>query len=70
LFFIAATTRDNKFRAYDKLRGNLLWETLLPAAGNATPVIYEWKGREYIVIGAGGGKGGASGGSYLAYALP
>jgi quinoprotein glucose dehydrogenase len=70
LLFIAATTHDNKLRAFDKLTGKLLWETLLPAAGNATPAIYEWKGRQYVVIGAGGGKGGPSGGSYLAYALP
>jgi quinoprotein glucose dehydrogenase len=70
LYFIAATTRDNKLRAFDKLTGKLLWQTILPAAGNATPAVYEWKGREYVVIGAGGGKGGPSGGSYVAYALP
>jgi quinoprotein glucose dehydrogenase len=35
--FIAATNFDKKFRAFDKLTGKLLWETTLPAAGNATP---------------------------------
>jgi quinoprotein glucose dehydrogenase len=70
LLVIAATTRDSKLRVFDKSNGKLLWETKLPAPGNATPAIYEWKGREYIVIGAGGGKGGPSGGSYVAYALP
>jgi len=30
-----------KFRVFDKLTGKLLWETVLPAAGNATPSIYE-----------------------------
>jgi quinoprotein glucose dehydrogenase len=70
LFFIAATTRDRKFRAFDKSNGKLLWETTLPASGNATPAVYEWKGREYVVVAAGGGKGGSSGGSYVAYALP
>jgi quinoprotein glucose dehydrogenase len=70
LFIIAATTRDSKLRAFDKSNGKLLWEALLPAPGNATPAVYEWKGREYVVIGCGGGKGGPSGGSYVAYALP
>ena len=31
----------------------------MPAAGNATPAVYEWKGRQYVVIGCGGGKSGA-----------
>lgn len=71
LLFIAATDHDHKFRAFDKATGELLWETTLPAAGNATPAVYEVNGREYVVIGAGGGKWGeASGGSYFAFALP
>ncbi len=71
LLFIGATTRDNKFRAFDKKTSELLWQTTLPAAGNATPAVYEWQGREYVVIAAGGGKwGAASGGSYVAFALP
>ncbi|HEY7212359.1 MAG TPA: PQQ-binding-like beta-propeller repeat protein, partial [Bryobacteraceae bacterium] len=71
LLFIGATNYDNKFRAFDKKSGELLWETTLPAAGNATPAVYEVNGREYVVIGAGGGKWGASsGGSYVAFALP
>lgn len=71
LFFIGATNHDRKFRAYDKMTGKLLWESLLPAAGNATAATYEVKGKQYVVIGAGGGKSGApSGGSYVAFALP
>lgn len=71
LLFIAATVRDRKFRAFDKTTGKLLWETTLPAAGNATPATYEVDGRQYVVIAAGGGKWGApSGGSYVAFALP
>lgn len=69
LLFIGATNHDRKFRAYDKTNGKLLWETTLPAAGNATPSVYEVDGREYVVIAAGGGKGGPSGGSYVAFAL-
>jgi len=42
-------------------------ETTLPAAGNATPAVYEAGVRQFVVIGAGGGKSGApSGGSYVA----
>jgi quinoprotein glucose dehydrogenase len=71
LLFIGATNFDKKFRAFDKLTGKLLWETVLPAAGNATPSIYEIDGREYVVIVCGGGKNGApSGSSIVAFALP
>jgi quinoprotein glucose dehydrogenase len=71
LLFIGATNFDKKFRAFDKLTGKLLWETVLPAAGNATPSIYEIRGRQYVVIVCGGGKNGApSGSSIVAFALP
>jgi quinoprotein glucose dehydrogenase len=71
LLFIGATSFDKKFRAFDKLTGKLLWEATLPAAGNATPSIYEIGGREYVVIVCGGGKNGApSGSSIVAFALP
>ena len=71
VLFIGATVYDHKFRAFDKTTGRLLWETTLPAAGNATPAVYEVKGREFVVIACGGGKWGApSGGSYVAFSLP
>ena len=71
LIFIAATGPDKKFRALDKMTGELLWETTLPAGGNATPSVYEVNGRQFVVIACGGGKTGApSGGSYVAFALP
>jgi quinoprotein glucose dehydrogenase len=71
LLMIAATTYDNKFRVFDKATGALLWESVLPAAGNATPSTYMVNGKQYIVIACGGGKNNApSGGSYVAYALP
>jgi quinoprotein glucose dehydrogenase len=69
LFFIGATNFDRKFRAFDKLTGRLLWEALLPTAANATPATYEIDGRQYVIVGAGGGKGSPSGGSYVAFAL-
>ena len=71
LLFIGATNFDKKFRAYDKATGKLLWETTLPAAGNATPSTYMLNGRQYVVIVCGGGKNGApSGSSIVAFALP
>ncbi len=67
--FIAATA-DEKIRAFDKKTGEQLWESKLPAGGHATPAVYEWQGKQYIVIACGGGKGGKSGDSYVAFALP
>jgi quinoprotein glucose dehydrogenase len=71
LLFIAATNYDKKMHAFDKTTGKLLWEAELPAAGNATPAVYELNGKEYIVIACGGGKSkDPSGASYVAFALP
>ena len=71
LLFIGATNFDKKFRAFDAGTGALLWETTLPAAGNATPSIYMVDGKQYVVIACGGGKNGApSGSSIVAFALP
>lgn len=71
LLFIAATNFDRKLRAFDKLTGDLLWETTLPFAGNATPSTYMLNGKQYIVIACGGGKNGApSGSTVVAFALP
>lgn len=72
LLFIGATNYDKKFRAFDKATGELLWETTLPFAGNATPATYMVNGRQYVVIAAGGGKDlkSPSGGTYVAFALP
>ena len=70
LLFIAAT-KDNMFRAFNKRNGDLLWETELPAAGFATPAVYQHNGRQYIVIACGGGKlRTPSGDSYVAFSLP
>jgi len=70
LVFIGATM-DEKFRAFDKTTGKMLWETKLPAAGYATPCTYSVNGKQYVVIAAGGGKlGTKSGDAYVAFALP
>jgi quinoprotein glucose dehydrogenase len=71
LLFIGATNYDKVFRALDKTTGKVLWQTTLPAAGNATPSTYEVNGRQYVVIAAGGGKSPApTGASIVAFALP
>jgi quinoprotein glucose dehydrogenase len=70
ILFIAAT-KDEKFRAFDKKTGKLLWETQLPAGGYATPSTYAVNGKQYVVIACGGGKMGTkSGNRYVAFALP
>jgi len=70
LLFIAAST-DEKLRAFDKLTGEELWQTKLPAAGYSTPATYSVGGRQFIVLAAGGGKlGTKSGSTYIAFALP
>jgi quinoprotein glucose dehydrogenase len=70
LLFIAAAS-DAKLRAFNKHTGKLLWEYPLPAAGFATPSVYQVKNKQYIVIACGGGKlKTKSGDAYLAFALP
>jgi quinoprotein glucose dehydrogenase len=70
LVFIAAT-QDAKFRAFDKSTGKLLWEATLPAPGFATPSTFSVRGKQYVVIAAGGGKLGThSNDVYVAFALP
>ena len=71
LVFIGGT-KDEKFRAFDKSTGKLLWEYQLPAGGYATPSTYQVNGRQFVVIAAGGGGKlrTKSGDSYIAFALP
>jgi len=70
LLFIGATNYDDKFRVFDKTTGKLLWETTLPAAGNATPAVYEVGGREFIVIATSSGKSKEhTPAGYVAFAL-
>jgi len=70
VLFIAAT-KDARLRAFNKRTGELLWEVHLPAAGFATPSVYEVDGKQFIVIACGGGKQGLkSSDTYMAFALP
>lgn len=71
LVFIAATT-DQKLRAFDVQTGRQVWETDLPAGGQATPMTYEANGRQYVVIYPGGHHFMETpiGDAVIAYALP
>ena len=53
LAFIAGTF-DPYIRAFEVETGNELWKAQLPASGSATPMTYSLKGRQYLVIAAGG----------------
>jgi quinoprotein glucose dehydrogenase len=70
LTFIAAT-QDAHLRAFDSETGKLLWSTELPAAAQATPMTFVWKGKQYVVISAGGhGKLGTKlGDAVIAFSL-
>lgn len=70
LIFVGAS-KDEKFRAFDKRSGKILWETLLPAGGYATPSTYEIDGKQYVVIAAGGGGKNATkkGDAFVAFSL-
>jgi quinoprotein glucose dehydrogenase len=71
LVFIGATV-DNYLRAFDGKTGKELWRGRLPGGGQATPMSYVWRGRQYVLISAGGhGKSGTRKSDQLvAFALP
>ena len=72
LVFIGATIFDKKIRALDSRTGSVLWQTVLPYAGLATPATYMVNGKQYVVIATGGGRDpkSPSGGEYVAFTLP
>jgi len=62
---------DNYLRAYDVTTGKKLWQSRLPAGGQATPMTYRINGRQMVVVAAGGhGSFGTTlGDAVVAYAL-
>ena len=81
LLFIGATSLDSKFHVFDAKTGKLVWETLLPAPGTATPATYMVGGKQFVAITTSGARGGngdgetAGGGAprkseLIAFALP
>jgi quinoprotein glucose dehydrogenase len=71
LVFIGAAM-DERFHAFDKATGKLVWEYQMEAGGYATPATYSVNGRQYVVIAAGGGgkPGTKAGNAYYCFALP
>jgi quinoprotein glucose dehydrogenase len=45
---------DPHLRAFDADTGTEVWTMELPASAQATPMTYEWNGKQYIVVCAGG----------------
>jgi quinoprotein glucose dehydrogenase len=72
LVVIGATIYDSKLRAFDSATGKLLWQTVLPFAGTASPITYMVGGRQYIVIATSNLRNAKArpGSAYVAYALP
>jgi quinoprotein glucose dehydrogenase len=71
LVFIGATM-DYYLRAFDIRNGNEIWKGRLPAGPQATPMTYQYKGKQYVVIAAGGHSTGRIklGDSVIAFTLP
>ena len=53
LIFIAAAT-DDLIRAIDIKTGKVVWQDVLPAGGQANPLVYEANGKQYLMIVATG----------------
>lgn len=66
-------TLDYYVRAYDLSNGKQLWQSRLPAGGQATPMTYTGAdGRQFLLVVAGGhgSLGTKAGDDVIAYALP
>ena len=71
----AGASLEPYLRAYNTETGAEIWKSELPASAQSTPMTYEWQGRQYVVICAGGhGKardfGAKMGDSVVAFRLP
>jgi quinoprotein glucose dehydrogenase len=63
---------DAYLRAFNARTGEELWQGRLPVPGVANPMTYQWKGEQYVAIGAGGHSesGTTIGDSVVAFRLP
>lgn len=67
---IIAATKDEKIRIYDRQKGEVLWEDVLPASSFATPATYMAGGKQFIALACGGEKlGRPPGNKIIAYSL-
>jgi len=71
LLFTAASS-EPLLRAIDKNTGEELWTGKIPVSAQSTPMTYMYRGRQYVVVAAGGhgGLGTQLGDSVIAFALP
>jgi quinoprotein glucose dehydrogenase len=73
---IFTATRDRRVRAFDEDTGKVLWETELDTALEGIPAVYEFRGREYLVVCAAAqaevnpASQGKIHGAYVAFSLP
>jgi len=73
---IFTATRDRKVRALDEETGKVLWEREVGAALEGIPAVYEFHGREYLVVCAAAQAAvnpalqGKINGAYIAFSLP
>jgi len=71
---IFTATRDRKVRALDEDTGIVLWQTEVGAALEGIPTVYQFHGREYLVVCAAAAANpvsrGKISGAYIAFALP
>ena len=73
LVFVSGTP-DKMIRAFDTETGKELWKHRLPFSGSAAPIIYSFKGKQYIVIQSTGmgfrTEYGPVGDAIVAFVLP
>lgn len=70
--FFGGTVFEARLRAYAADDGRQLWESELPFSAHSVPATYEWKGKRYVVVCAGGhGKidGSKLGGAVIAFTV-
>ena len=65
---LAPGAGGNKFRAYDKATGAILWEIELPAGTTGAPMTYMFAGKQYVVVAIGSRE--ARSAEYVALSLP
>ena len=64
---IAPGAGGQKFRAFDKATGAVLWETEFPAGTTGAPMTYMFDGKQFIVVAIGGAEHAAE---FVALSLP
>lgn len=69
LIFIGATG-DDKFRAFDQKKGNVIWEYQLPGMASSIPSTYAIGNKQYVVVSVNANQKNNFKGGYIAFAIP